>query len=96
MTRTNRIIWIIGNIIVGVSVYFVFLLGVFQAWAQQGSFLLYAIGSIVVVLIIFCIFNLIIISKEKAKNWAISVFILMGSLGVTMLIYGTLQNTIFE
>lgn len=96
MSKQKKAIWILGNILLGLLGFFAYLWGALQAWGNEGSFWLYPIGAVTIVLVVFAIFNFSITSKEKAKHWGISILILLGSSVVTILVHGLLQNTIFE
>jgi len=88
--------WSVSNIILGIISFPVYLFAVFQAWANQGGIALFGIGSIVLMFIIFIVFNLFMINQEKAKYWGFSILLFLGSAAITILTHGILQNTIFE
>ncbi|GGM26139.1 hypothetical protein GCM10011351_09710 [Paraliobacillus quinghaiensis] len=96
MTKQQKIMWSVGNIILGIISFPVYLFSVFQAWANQGGIALFGIGSIVLMLIIFIVFNLFVIKQDKVKYWGLSVLLFLGSATITILTHGILQNTIFE
>ncbi len=96
LSNQKKTVWIIGNITLGFIGFFAYLWGVFTAWANGGNILLYGIGSIIIVLLAFIIFNYLIITNKKAKHWGLSLAVFLGSAIVTILVHGLLQNTIFE
>ncbi|MCT2537683.1 hypothetical protein NC661_11375 [Aquibacillus koreensis] len=96
MTSIKKIFWILGNVLLGIGGFFGYVWGMFQAWGQQGSFFLYGMGSISVALVMFFILNIVIIPSDQKKKWGTAVVIFLGSIIVTVLIHGLLQNTILE
>ncbi|MRH43563.1 hypothetical protein GH741_12820 [Aquibacillus halophilus] len=97
MTKQKKTIWIIGNILIGISAFLAYLWGILRAWGDDGGIIwTYPIGAVTVVLVVFGFFNSFIISSEKAKQWGLSVVILLGSVIATMVVHGILQNTILE
>lgn len=88
--------WITGNIVVGFIGFFAYLWGILLTWGGEGMNWLYPIGAVAAVLLIFAVLNSLLISGDKAKYWGLSIVILLASTGVTAVVYGILQNTIFE
>ena len=92
----KTIIWIVGNLVLGILGFYVCLWSLFQAWGAAGSFWLYLTGAVAVVIIVFLTFNAFMIKDEKARKWGWAVLMLLGSTGVTLLVHGILQNTVLE
>lgn len=96
MTKQKKLIWIIGNVVLGMGSFYAFLWGLFIAWGYKGNFALFSIGAVTLILIVFAVFNFLIISSEKLKYWVISFLLLICSAGGTILVHGILQNTLLE
>lgn len=95
MTNGKKLVWIIGNLLLGIGTFYAYLRGLLQAWGQDPMWI-YPVISVSIVLLVFTIFNLIIILSDKAKHWGLSLAIMVGAAVGTLLVHAILQNTILE
>ncbi|MGF7127889.1 hypothetical protein J2T56_002621 [Natronobacillus azotifigens] len=76
--------WVIGNIIIGAGSIIIFLYVLFGFFWQNPNLVPW---YLVLLIVLFILFNTIIIKKHSLTTWIVTLLIAMGSAGITYLLH---------